>query len=174
MDRDGTDAKQGSILILRKPVLEDGPGISALIRKSPPLDANSAYCHLVQCAHFADTCVVAERSGQILGWVSAHRPPSAPDQIFVWQVVVDEAARGTGLAARMLDILAARPAVADADALTATITAQNEPSWALFNGFARKRGASLARAPMFDAERHFGGAHDTEWLVTVQPLHPSH
>lgn len=161
------------MLILRRPRPEDGPGVTALIRRSPPLDPNSAYCHLIQCTHFADTCVVAERSGMILGWVAAHRPPSSPRQVFVWQVAVDPSMRGSGLASRMLDILAARRAVRDATTLTATITPDNAPSWALFTAFARSRGARLARKRLFDRERHFGGAQDTEWLVAIRPLHLS-
>ena len=168
----GTNS-DSKVLILRKPTPEDGPGVTALIRGSPPLDPNSAYCHLIQCTHFSDTCVVAERSGVVLGWIAAYRPPSEPDQIFVWQVAVDPAARGTGLAGRMLDALAERPEVRDAAALTATITPENTPSWALFNAFARDRGTKLTREPLFDQERHFGGAHGTEWLVAIRPLHPS-
>ena len=80
----------------------DGPAITALIRSSPPLDVNSAYCNLVQCAHFAPTCVVAERDGRLVGWLSGHRPPTAPEEIFVWQVAVAEDARGQGLAGLML------------------------------------------------------------------------
>jgi L-2,4-diaminobutyric acid acetyltransferase len=161
------------VIILRKPGPDDGKLVSALVRGAPPLDANSAYCHLIQCSHFADTCVVAERSGLILGWVSAHRPPSAPDQLFVWQVAVHPDARGLGLASRMLAALAARPAAGGATALTATVTEANEPSWALFNAFARSRGARATRAPLFDRDRHFGGTQDSEWLITIAPLHPN-
>src|SRR3546814_8648151 len=65
-------------LHLRKPVAADGPAITALIARCPPLDRNSAYCNLVQCAHFADQCIVAETGARIVGWVSGHRPPSDP------------------------------------------------------------------------------------------------
>lgn len=164
---------ESSVLILRKPTPEDGPGITALIRGSPPLDANSAYCHLLQCTHFAETCVVAERSGVILGWVGAHRPPSSPHELFVWQIAVDPQLRGGGLARRMLETLADRESLRDATALTATITPANAASWALFTAFARTRGAQLSREPLFERDRHFGGAHDTEWLVEIEPLNPS-
>ena len=36
-----------------------------LISACPPLDTNSAYANLLQCTHFADTCVIAEREGRI-------------------------------------------------------------------------------------------------------------
>lgn len=164
------DDLSGIELTLRKPDALDGPAISALIARSPPLDTNSAYCNLVQCAHFADTCVVAEQRGRIVGWISGHRPSGAPDQLFIWQVAVDPTARGLGLAGRMLDTLLMRPAAKGARVLTTTITLENAASWALFGAFARRHGLGLTKAPLFERETHFAGAHDTEWLATIGPL----
>lgn len=158
------------IPLFRPPRAEDGPGITALIAACPPLDTNSAYCNLLQCSHFAETCVVAERAGAIVGWISAYRPPSAPERIFVWQVAVAASARGTGLGGRMLDALIERPAARGAAALITTITKDNAASWGLFAGFARKRGMTLTKAPLFEREAHFAGAHDTEWQATIAPL----
>lgn len=162
-----------SSVFLRTPTALDGPAITALIGRCPPLDTNSAYCNLVQCAHFADTCVVAETEGRVIGWISAHRPPAAPDQVFVWQVAVDASARGMGLGGRMLDALLARPSVRDAQVLTTTITEANGASWAMFEGFARRRGLKLGRTPLFTRETHFAGAHDTEWQASIGPLDPN-
>ena len=80
------EGNSGAAIVLREPSAEDGPAVSALIAASPPLDGNSAYCNLLQCSDFAGTCVVAEREGRLLGWISAYRPPSHRDRIFVWQV----------------------------------------------------------------------------------------
>ncbi len=155
---------------LRRPCAEDGAQITALIAAAPPLDRNSAYCNLLQCTDFADTCVVAERGGRIVGWVSGYRPPAAPDDMFVWQVAVDSSARGEGLAARMLDALIARPAAAGATSLITTITEANAASWALFAAFARRHGAGLTKAPRFERDAHLGGTHDTEWEARIGPL----
>lgn len=152
------------------PRAEDGHRVSSLIASSPPLDTNSAYCNLLQCTDFRETCVLAERGGTLMGWISAYRPPSSPEQLFVWQVAVDPAARGEGLALKMLDELLARPAVAGAGALTATVTEDNEASWRLFRAFARRHGAALTRSPRFERGTHFAGAHDTEWAVHIAPL----
>ncbi|HEY9578357.1 MAG TPA: diaminobutyrate acetyltransferase [Rhizorhapis sp.] len=149
------------------PKAEDGAAISKLIAACPPLDRNSAYCNLLQCSHFADTCIVAERDGYIAGWISGYRPPSEPDRFFIWQVAVSETARGAGLAGRMIDMLLARPSAAGARALITTITPENAASWALFEGYARRRGLSFGKAPKFERERHFGGAHETEWEVSI-------
>jgi L-2,4-diaminobutyric acid acetyltransferase len=152
------------------PKAADGPAVSRLIAECPPLDVNSAYCNLLQCTDFAETCVLAERGGKPVGWISAYRPPAAPECLFVWQVAVAREARGEGLAGRMLDELVFRPAAAGAVALTTTITADNVASWSLFEVFARRHGATLERTPRFECERHFAGAHDTEWQARIAPL----
>lgn len=144
--------------------------MTALVADCAPLDVNSAYCNLLQCSDFAQTCVVAERRGAILGWISGYRPPAHPARFFVWQVAVSAAARGEGLAGRMLDWLISQPAVAGARMMTTTITEDNAASWSLFTGFARRHGASLERVARFDRETHFGGAHDTEWEARIAPL----
>lgn len=155
---------------LRSPRVEDGPAVTALISACPPLDPNSAYCNLLQCSHFADTCVLAERAGRLLGWISGYRLPADSTRFFVWQVAVHPDARGEGLARRMLEELLARPAAAGVTHMLTTITRANEASWALFRGFAGKRHASLAESPMFERDRHFAGSHDTEWQVEIGPF----
>lgn len=170
-DRIQRGGKAGE-LNLRSPTPEDGSGVTALIAASPPLDPNSAYCNLLQCSDFADTCVVAERDGRVVGWISGYRPPSHPDRFFVWQVAVDASARGEGLAGRMLDHLIARPSAQGVTALTTTVTEDNAASWALFAAFARRHGARLEKTPRFTRDIHFTGAHDTEWQATIAPLPP--
>lgn len=168
-DRSATPAP-----VLRCPVAGDGPAVTALIAESPPLDPNSAYCNLLQCSDFADTCVVAERDRKIVGWISGYRPPSHPERIFVWQVAVDASARGEGLGGLMLDHLLARPAVRGATTLTTTITENNPASWGLFTALARRHGATLTRSPRFERDAHFAGAHDTEWQASIAPLPSAH
>ncbi len=157
-------------MLLRAPRAEDGPLVTALIQACPPLDVNSAYCNLLQCTHFSDTCVVAEDGDRIVGWISAYRPPVSPDQIFVWQVAVHPSARGCGLGQRLIEALLAREAVSDARVLTTTITADNAASWAMFQAFAKRRDAAMCGVPHFESDTHFGGLHETEILVSIAPL----
>jgi L-2,4-diaminobutyric acid acetyltransferase len=152
------------------PCPDDGPAVWKLVAECPPLDVNSAYCNLLQCTHFTDTCVLAEDDGGVIGWVSAYRPPSVPNQVFVWQVAVDIRARGRGLGGRMLDTLLARPALRDVTTLAATITEENAASWSLFTSLARRHGARMDRRPMFDRAAHFVNSHASEHLVTISPL----
>jgi len=144
--------------------------VSALIATCPPLDANSAYCTLLQCTDFADSCIVAEREGRLMGWVSGYRLPAAPGDFFVWQVAVAAAARGQGLAGRMVGELLARPQSAGVTHLVTTITDDNRASWALFEGLARKWQAPLRKDARFERDAHFSGAHATEWQARIGPL----
>ena len=161
LTQDRTDA-----LTLRKPDATDGESIWALIKSCAPLDVNSMYCNLVQADHFADTCVVAELDGEIVGWVSGHLIPDS-DALFVWQVAVGEKARGLGLGRSMLTELVSREVCAQAKELKTTITEDNDASWALFRSFARSVGGEPDDEPHFEREAHFGGRHDTEHMVTI-------
>jgi L-2,4-diaminobutyric acid acetyltransferase len=166
----GAQAWSGAALRLRAPVGEDGPAVTRLVADCPPLDPNSSYCNLLQCDHFADTCVVAEIGGRMVGWISAYRPPSDPGAIFVWQVAVHESARSQGLGGRMLAELMRRPCVRDAARLTTTVTEANQASMAMFAAFARRHGMEVSRTLKFDRDRHFEGRHDAEWQLSIGPL----
>ena len=157
---------------MRKPTAIDGPAITGLIAACPPLDPNSAYCNLLQCTHFADFCIVAERQGDVVGWVSGYRPPSSPECFFVWQVAVSPAARGVGLAGRMIESLLDRPQANGVSHLITTVTDDNKPSWALFEGLATRWHASLSKRALFERDAHFAGAHATEWEARIGPLRP--
>ena len=160
-------------LVLREPTAKDGPRVTQLIADCPPLDTNSAYCNLLQCTDFADTCILAERDQQLLGWISAYRPPSEPEVLFIWQVAVAHAGRGQGLAGRMLDELLQRPSAAGVTSLTTTVTEDNTASWGLFEAFARRHEATVERTARFCRDKHFSGSHDTEFEARIAPLKPA-
>ena len=156
-----------SSLRFRKPTKEDGAAVWRLVGQCPPLDCNSMYMNVVQCDHFADTCILAERDGRVVGWISGHIRPDAPDTLFVWQVAVHESARGLGLGKRMLSNRVARSECADVRQMETTITRSNRASWALFQGFARAMGGEISDAPHYERDAHLGGKHATEYLVSI-------
>lgn len=156
-------------LTIRPPVLEDGKAVHELIQRCPPLDVNSSYNYFLLCSHFRDTCVVAEAHDRIVGFLSAYLIPSRPDTLFVWQVAVDEAARGLGLAGRMLEQVAERPACASVRTLETTISPSNLSSRRVFERFAGKRQAESSEEIFLEA-RHFGAeAHEDERLIRIGP-----
>lgn len=151
---------------LREPAPEDGADIWELVQSCKPLDENSIYCNLIQCDHFRETCIVAELGGEIVGWVSAYILPYDPETLFVWQVAVSEKARGLGLGTEMLSELLNRKNCADVSRLQTTITADNEPSWALFRKFAEAQGAKPDVRAYYTQALHFRERQSTEHLVT--------
>lgn len=168
------EPNQGSdpaLISLRHPRAADGPALHALVAACPPLDANSRYCNLLHCTHFAATSVAAERrDGELAGFISAYLPPQRPDTLFVWQVAVRADARGVGLGRRMLRHLLARPACAGVRYLDTTVTADNAASEAMFRGLAGDLDARVRRHRWFDRDRHFEGAHDSEYLLRIGPF----
>ncbi len=154
----------------RLPTAEDGAAVWSLIERTGGLDTNSLYCNLLQCSHFADTCVLAEDDAGPVGWVSAYSPPDDRACLFIWQVAVDPRGRGNGIASALLDHLVRRPVCRSKSHLHTTITWDNEASWALFRSFARRRGGELTAHPWFTRDTHFEGEHATEYLVSIAPL----
>jgi len=154
----------------RVPTAYDAHGVAALIAACPPLDPNSLYCNLLQCTHFARTCVLAERDGAIEGWISAYRPPGDSSTLFVWQVAVHEDARGSGLGIAMLDGLLGRADLSGVRRLSTTVTPSNDASRRMFAKFAAHRSAELQVEPWFDGAAHFGGSHESEELISIGPL----
>ncbi|MFS4437385.1 diaminobutyrate acetyltransferase [Paracoccaceae bacterium GXU_MW_L88] len=157
-----------SPITFREPTIEDGSDIWNLIGDCDPLDENSMYCNLVQCDHFAETCVLAAQDDEVVGWISAHLPPSEDDVLFIWQVAVADKARGQGLASRMLRQILSRSVCGHVTRLQTTITKDNDASWALFTKLAKDMDAALSDEPYFKKEAHFDGEHATEHLVTIR------
>jgi L-2,4-diaminobutyric acid acetyltransferase len=159
---------------LRKPESADGSRLHKLISECKPLDGNSVYCNLLQCTHFADTCVAAELDGELIGFISAYIPPKQQNVLFIWQVAVQENARGRGLAQRMLAELLDRNECNDVQFIEAAITPENEASWRMFGSFAYQRKWRTEQFILFDSRVHFAGEHNDEYLLRIGPFNRNH
>ncbi len=160
-------APASSKFLLREPGISDGAALHRLVRACPPLDLNSPYAYLLQCAHHARTCVLAEGPEGIAGWVSAYRPPETPEVLFVWQVAVAPAARGHGLALRMLEHLLARPGLAGCKRLETTVTPSNAASRRVFAALAAGLGAPMDEQVFFSSEDFNDPRHEPEMLIRI-------
>ncbi len=169
IENTNNDSNNPSGLIFRKPVLTDGYPIYQLIKSSPPLDLNSSYLYFLQASHFADTCIVAEQNGQIIGFLSGYLQPDNSQALFVWQVAVAESHRGLGLAKRMLTaLLENQPDDSVITELTCTISPSNKASQSLFNSFAKQHGLLLQTAPFINEEDFGEEIHEAEDLYILK------
>lgn len=158
---------------LRRPAPSDAREMWRIARDSGELDLNSPYAYLLVADHFAATSVVAEApDGTLAGFVAAYLPPTEPDVVFVWQVAVDHAHRGSGIARRLLHEAIDRAWPLGARGLTATVTPGNEPSRRLFHAVAADRSTRIEERPLYDAALFPGEGHDAEHRILVAPLAP--
>jgi L-2,4-diaminobutyric acid acetyltransferase len=168
-------------LRIDRPEVADGAALWRIARDSRTLDLNSSYSYLLWCRDFAGTSVVArDAGGTPVGFVTGYVRPERPDTLLVWQVAVDAAHRGRGLAAAMLDGLTARVAAEAASggrpltSVETTITPGNTASERLFTSYAGRHGAGVEREVLFDVGQFPDGPHDPEVLYRIGPLpHPT-
>ncbi|BBP45163.1 L-2,4-diaminobutyric acid acetyltransferase [Thiosulfatimonas sediminis] len=148
----------------RPPHLSDGDKIYQLIAAAPPLDLNSSYLYFLQSSHFAQTCVVAEKDGQLLGFVSGYLRPDKPTELFVWQLAVVEAGRGQGIAKRLLQqqLLQALKQQPKLQSISATISPGNHASQSVFKRFAQAYGLTIGIQPFLSTAHFAGQDHDPE------------
>jgi len=161
---------RGMEYFFRAPTVADGAEMWRLTRDSGVLEVNTAYSYLLLGQHFADTCVVAERDGKPVGFVSAFVSPVAHDTVFVWQVAVAQEDRGQGVGQKLLHHLLARPACRRVRRLEATVTPSNSPSRALFESVARDLDVPFSVFSGFGEDLFPGDGHEKEDLVRIGPL----
>ncbi|MDF0373027.1 MULTISPECIES: diaminobutyrate acetyltransferase [Streptomyces] len=163
---------RSEFLSIDTPRVEDGAAIWRIARDSEVLDLNSSYSYLLWCRDFAATSVVArDENGDPIAFVTGYIRPDRPETLVVWQVAVDRAHRGKGLAATLLDALTAR--VASDQGLTSvetTITPDNTASDRLFTSFAQRHDVPLEHEVLFDGALFPGETHLPEVLYRIGPF----
>ncbi|WP_405619379.1 diaminobutyrate acetyltransferase [Streptomyces sp. NBC_01511] len=163
------------------PRVEDGAAIWRIARDSEVLDLNSSYSYLLWCRDFAATSVVAratggdadgpDADGAPVAFVTGYIRPECPEALVVWQVAVDRAHRGKGLAGTLLDALTRR--VTEEQGITSvetTVTPDNTASDRMFHAYSERHGATLEREVLFDGGLFPDGAHQPEVLYRIGPL----
>lgn len=152
-------------ITIRPPCLNDGAAISRLVKESQTLDVNSSYLYFLLSDHFSQTCAIAEVDKRAVGFVTAYRLPQDPKVLFVWQVAVDSAMRGQGLALRLLQSLVTRDWFKQIREVQCTISPSNQASNALFVKWANTLGAELQITDYLTTD-HLGDGHEAEPLVS--------
>lgn len=161
-------AKPGEI-IYRPATPTDGAEMWKFVQEAGTLELNPSYAYILMCQHFGDTCLVAERDGEMVGFVLAYVPPRQPDTVFVWQVGVSKKTRGKGVGIKLLRYLLALDGCRNVNYLEASVTPSNKPSQGLFRAFAKKSGTTCRKLPFFPSE-FFPEPHESEHLYRIGPI----
>ncbi|MFF4491903.1 diaminobutyrate acetyltransferase [Streptomyces sp. NPDC001544] len=159
-------------LLIDRPAVADGAALWRIAKDSETLDLNSSYSYLLWCRDFAGTSAVARGAdGSPIGFLTGYVRPEQPHTLLVWQVAVDAAHRGRGIAAALLESLAARlGAERGISWVETTITPDNAASERLFTSFAERHGATVSREVLFDSGLFPDGPHESEVLYRIGPL----
>lgn len=164
-------------VFFRSATTEDGARMWSFVKEHGVLELNSAYCYMLMTTHFGGHCAIAETSAtsdgegkrKLVGFVLSYRPPQKPEELFVWQIGVHPDMRGRGLAKRMLHQLLTQPANRGVQYITASVATDNEPSRALFRGFARETNVECEESEFFTTEM-FPQGHEAEDLFRIGPM----
>ena len=149
----------------------DGADLWRLVQATGALEANSAYFYLLFATDFADTCLVAEQDGQLVGTVIGYHPPTQPSTAFVWQIGLLPACQGQGLGLQLLQRWLALPANAGCNWVTATVADDNPASQALFRRLARELGTVCEIRPHFTTDLFPRDLdHPAEPLFRIGPI----
>lgn len=163
--------KTKEVLTFRKPTIEDGGEIFTFIRACGSLDVNSPYCYLLQCAHFADTSVLAkDSSGNVVAYLSGYSPPLHSNVLFVWQIGVAAAWRKKGLAKTLIRHVLDRKESNHLEYVEATVTSSNSASQNLFTSFAKSLSAPLRKITFFEPDNFGPVDHEAEILFRIGPF----
>ncbi|MDT0265176.1 diaminobutyrate acetyltransferase [Streptomyces sp. DSM 44915] len=159
-------------LTLDKPRPEHGSALWRIARDSRALDLNSSYSYLLWCRDYASTSIVAsDTSGAPTGFITGYLRPDEPTTLLIWQVAVDHAQRGRGLAAAMLNALVRRTGEElGVTTIETTVTPDNTASNRLFAAFAERHQAAVRREVLFDSEAFPESGHQPEVLYRIGPI----
>jgi L-2,4-diaminobutyric acid acetyltransferase len=170
MDEATVDPSKPATFTLRRPEKGDGAAMHRIARDSEALEENTLYAYLLLSSHFHETSLVAERDGEVVGYVAAYRPPTHPKAVFVWQIGVDASARRRGLARRMLLQLLSLPECREVKFLESTVTPSNAASRGLFESAARELGVPYRWSEGFSTNDFGGEGHEREDLFRAGPM----
>jgi L-2,4-diaminobutyric acid acetyltransferase len=157
-------------LTFTHPTVADGAAMWRLAHEVGGLDANTSYAYLLWCRDFSDTSVVARAGDEVVGFTTGYRRPDAPEVLLVWQVAVDPASQGAGVAAGMLDALVAAVRGRGVAHLETTITPQNAASQRLFRSLALRLGAAIEDDSTLFGSDEFPDGHEPEQLIRIGPF----
>ncbi|HSN83364.1 MAG TPA: GNAT family N-acetyltransferase [Polyangiales bacterium] len=164
-------SRQDSLLVrIRRPRAEEGSAIWDLVRRSEPVGPDARHVLPLLVSNFADTCLVAEIEGALVGFVGGYRTPTPPESVLVWQIDVDAGFREQGLGNALLHALIRCPGCAGVEYLEATVSSANVATRRLLAGFARDLDTACEVTEGASGSP-LASASDADEILRVGPIH---
>jgi L-2,4-diaminobutyric acid acetyltransferase len=129
--------------VIRASSEADVAAVQNFVADCPPLTVHTEFTYWVLLRYWGDYCLIAEQDDEITGVLLAIGAGSADDLIYLWQVGVTPALRGTGLAQGMLCEFAARASRSGRTRVQVSVADDNRASHGLFARFAEEQGDEL-------------------------------
>lgn len=157
------------MIFFDKPTVTDAKSIYELVKNNGTLESNTEYAYLLLATHFASTCCVVRRDGEVVGAMLGYLVPDTPDTLFVWQIGVSNQCQGQGLARGMILDVLGRENCKGVCHVQATVSESNTSSRALFSSLARYLGCPITVKDYFEPA-HFIQAHEAEPMLSIGPF----
>lgn len=161
---------------VRRPRPSDSDAVRALARRAEPLAPGIEHALPPLLRQFADTSLVAEVEGRLVGLVGGYRPPtSLPPSVLIWQLDIEPALRRQGLGSALLHALIQCPGCAGVEYLEATVRSSNLAAKRLFEAFAHDLDAtceSITHSPSRLLESMRDARRDV--LLRIGPIRLEH
>jgi len=155
-------------IVIRKPKKDDAGQIFDLVKNSKILDLNSEYLYLLQSTHFSNTCSVAVYENKIIGFVSGYMMPELLNNLFIWQVAVDEEFRGNDIAKKLIINILKRDGL-DVKCIQTTVSPSNSASLRVFEKVAKELVTKIKSSKFFESN-DFKNNHEEEVLYKIGPF----
>jgi L-2,4-diaminobutyric acid acetyltransferase len=155
---------------VRRPRPSDGNAVWELVRRAESLERGGQHALPPLVQHFADTSLVAEVEGRLVGFVGGYRPPTNRPSLFIWQIDVEPALHRQGLGTALLHALIQCPGCAGVEYLEATVGSSNLAAKRLFEGFARDLDATCELIADSSSNLLESMQHKREDLLRIGPI----
>ena len=160
--------REGLQFKIRNLASDDIKEVYHLLRANRPyVGLNSRYTYFLLAKDFANTCVVAEHKGKIVGFSSGYMSPMRSDTFFSWEAVVHKDYRGNQLQKRML---LQQIWMTGAKYFEGTVNPSNEASKRNFLELARMLETNCEETLMFSEQDFENDGHESEILFRVGPI----
>ncbi|MEX0729547.1 MAG: GNAT family N-acetyltransferase [Aquisalimonadaceae bacterium] len=153
----------------KSPDISHAEQIAKMVRESEKLDSNSDYYYAIWCTDFSRHSAVALKDNEVIAFVTGYRRPTAPETYFLWQTATKPRHGVPNLGVDLIQFAAEKEIERGANAIEASVDAQNTPIIILMKTLCRRLGGKIKTSVLFSSEvlSATGADHHDETLYRI-------